>query len=141
MAATFLSNLYHSPFSLRVVKHREVLDLGGKHLRFFSAPLLHWPDTMFTLLEEANALFTCDAFGAHYCGDSMFNDEVPDLVPETKFYFDCLMRPFKDKVLSAIDKIRNEKIDIICRAIAGELRKEPPPRAVEVSPRGVVGGL
>ncbi|OFX25536.1 MAG: MBL fold metallo-hydrolase [Anaeromyxobacter sp. RBG_16_69_14] len=124
-AATFLGNLYHSPFSLRVVKHGEVLDLGGKHLRFFSAPFLHWPDTMFTLLEEANVLFTCDAFGAHYCGDSMFNDEVPDLVLEMKFYFDCLMRPFKDKVLSAVEKIRNEKIDIICPSHGPVLRSNP----------------
>ncbi len=124
-AANFLGNLLHIPFNTHIVKDREVLDLGGKSLRFFIAPFLHWPDTMFTLVEEDKILFTCDAFGAHYCGTSMFNDEVPDLVPEMKFYFDCLVRPFKDKVLSAIDKIRNEKIDMICPSHGPLLRKDP----------------
>jgi flavorubredoxin len=124
-AANFLGNLLHSPFTTHVVKDREVLDLGGKSLRFFIAPFLHWPDTMFTLLEEAKVLFTCDAFGAHYCGSGMYNDEVPDIIPEMEFYFDCLVRPFKDKVLSAIDKIRNEKIDMICPSHGPLLRKDP----------------
>jgi flavorubredoxin len=124
-AANFLRNLIHFPFSSHVVKDGEVIDLGGRHLRFFIAPFLHWPDTMFTLLEEYNLLFTCDAFGAHYCGSSMYNDEVPDLIPAMEFYFDCLVRPFKDKVLSAIDKIRNEKIDMICPSHGPLLRKDP----------------
>jgi NADH oxidase (H2O-forming) len=123
-AATFLGNLLHTPFKTHVVKDREVLELGEKSLRFFITPFLHWPDTMFTLAEEDRILFTCDAFGAHYCGTSMFNDEVPDLIHEMNFYFDCLVRPFKDKVLSAIEKIRNEKIEMICPSHGPLLRKD-----------------
>jgi flavorubredoxin len=55
----------------------------------------------------------------------MYNDEVADLLPEMEFYFDCLIRPFKDKVLSAIDKIRNEKIDMICPSHGPLLRTDP----------------
>src|ERR1039457_1706099 len=74
-AKTFLTNLIHKPFNSHVVKDGEVIDLGGKSLRFVLAPFLHWPDTMFTKLEPDNFLFTCDAFGAHYCGGSLFNDQ------------------------------------------------------------------
>jgi flavorubredoxin len=124
-AAGFLRNQLDIPFKGHAVKDGEVLDLGGKRLRFFHAPFLHWPDTMFTLQEEAGVLFTCDAFGAHYCGSGMFNDEAPDLVPEMEFYFECLIRPFKDRVMSAIDKIRNERIEVICPSHGPVLRADP----------------
>ncbi len=113
-ANTFLKNQLHKEFQAHVIKDGEVLDLGGKRLRFIVAPFLHWPDTMFTMEEESATLFTCDAFGSHYSGDSLFADELPDFTGETKFYFDCIIRPFKDKVLSAIAKIKGEKIATLC---------------------------
>ncbi len=124
-AANFLGNLIHTPFTGHVIKDGEILDLGGKHLRFIVAPFLHWPDTMFTLLEENRTLFSCDAFGAHYCGTGIFNDDMPDVTSDMEFYFDCLMRPFKEKVLSAVGKISNEQIDMICPSHGPVLRKEP----------------
>jgi flavorubredoxin len=113
-ARTFLGNQIHADFPARVVKDNETIDLGGRTLRFIMAPYLHWPDTMFTLLEQDAILFTCDAFGAHYCGSSIYNDEVPDYSKDMHFYFDCLVRPFKDKVISALKKIEGERIEMIC---------------------------
>jgi len=124
-ARTFLGNLIHTPFESHVVKDGEVIDLGGKRLRFVIAPFLHWPDTMFALEEESGALFTCDAFGAHYCGDSLFADELPDYLEDMEFYFDCIMRPFKDKALAAIEKIKNERIEIVCPSHGPVIRKDP----------------
>lgn len=124
-AKTFLGNLIHTPFESHVVKDGEVIDLGGKKIRFIIAPFLHWPDTMFALLEEQGALFTCDAFGAHYCGPSLFADELPDYIKEMEFYFDCIMRPFKDKALVAIDKIKNERIKIVCPSHGPVIRNDP----------------
>jgi flavorubredoxin len=124
-ARTFLGNLIHTAFDAHVIKDGEVIDLGGKHLRFIVAPFLHWPDTMFTLLEEDGALFTCDAFGAHYCGESLFADELDDYLEDMKFYFDCIMRPFKDKALAAIEKIRNERIEAVCPSHGPVIRKDP----------------
>lgn len=124
-AHTFLGNLIHTPFTSHVVKDGEVLDLGGKRLRFIIAPFLHWPDTMFSLLEEDGALFTCDAFGAHYCDGSIFADELPDYIKDMQFYFDCIMRPFKDKVLAGIEKIRHDRIEILCPSHGPVIRKDP----------------
>lgn len=124
-AHTFLGNLIHTPFPSHVVKDGEVIDLGGKHLRFFIAPFLHWPDTMFTLLVEDGAIFTCDAFGAHYCGPSIFADELPDYTKDMEFYFDCIMRPFKDRALAGIAKIKNERIEVVCPSHGPVIRKDP----------------
>ncbi len=124
-ARTFLGNLIHTDFPFRVVKDGDTIDLGGRTLRFFNAPYLHWPDTMFTLLEQDGILFTCDAFGAHFCGDALFNDEVPDYSKDMHFYFDCLIRPFKDKVLSAIQKIEGERIEMICPSHGPVIRTDP----------------
>lgn len=125
-AKNFLGNLLHKPFPSQVVKEGDTLDLGGRTLRFIIAPFLHWPDTMFTRLEEDNVLFTCDAFGAHLCGNGkIFNDEIEDFSMARKFYFDCLMRPFKDKALSAVEKIRHDVIDMICPSHGPIIRQDP----------------
>ncbi len=124
-ARTFLGNLIHTDFPSQVVKDGDTIDLGGRTLRFVNAPYLHWPDTMFTLLEQDGILFTCDAFGAHFCGDALFNDEVPDYSKDMHFYFDCLIRPFKDKVLSAIQKIEGERIEMICPSHGPVIRTDP----------------
>jgi NADH oxidase (H2O-forming) len=130
-AMTFLGNMIHTPFPSHVVKDGETLDLGGKQLSFIIAPFLHWPDTMFTYLDQDEMLFTCDAFGAHYCGASLFNDENPDLSGEMKFYFDCLVRPFKDKALSAIAKAGKLQIDMICPS-HGPIHRTDPLKAVQL---------
>ena len=125
-AKIFLGNLMRKPFASRVVKDGDSIDLGGRTLRFITAPFLHWPDTMFTRLEEENILFTCDAFGAHYCAPGkIFNDEVDDFTSARHFYFDCIFRPFKDKVLSAVEKIRHDPLDMICPSHGPIIRTDP----------------
>jgi flavorubredoxin len=45
---------------IRVITDGETIDLGGKTLRFIVAPMLHWPETMFSYLEEDGVLFSFD---------------------------------------------------------------------------------
>ena len=62
--ANYLKNITNRcDLDIHKVKDGEVLDLGGLSLTFLSAPNLHWPDSMFTWVKEANTLFTCDFFG------------------------------------------------------------------------------
>jgi len=125
-AKSFLGNLMHMPFNSQIVKEGDKIDLGGRTLRFIMAPFLHWPDTMFTRLEQDNILFTCDVFGAHYCSvGKILNDEVEDFTSARQFYFDCIFRPFKDKVLSAVEKIRHDVIDMVCPSHGPIIRQDP----------------
>lgn len=121
----FLEQLYEKPFKTHVVNEGEEIDLGGKTLRFISAPFLHWPDTMFTYLPEDAILFSCDAFGAHYCGNGLFNDEVEDFSGEFAFYFDNIMRPFKEKIREAVAKVQGLDLSMICPSHGPVLRRDP----------------
>jgi len=129
-ARTFLGNQIHSPFESRIVKDGDRLDLGGRSLRFIAAPFLHWPDTMFTLVEGEGVLFSCDAFGAHYSGAGVFADEMPDFFGETRFYFDCLMRAFKERVLAAVAKLDGIDLKLLCPS-HGPIYRQDARKAVE----------
>lgn len=102
----YLTNLMHRPFEQIAVKAGDSLDLGGGHrLTFVPAPNLHWPDTMFSFDEASKIMFTCDAFGAHYCNERAFDDDLSALGPHYRFYFDCLMLPNARSVTTAIRKV------------------------------------
>lgn len=121
----FLRQLYERPFKAHCVSEGEVLSLGDKTLRFILAPNLHWPDTMFTYLPEEELLFSCDAFGAHYCGDGLYNDQVDDYSMEFRFYFDTIMRPFKSFIREAVAKVESLAVTMICPSHGPLLRRHP----------------
>jgi flavorubredoxin len=114
-AANFLKQLLHKPLNIEVVEDGQEIDLGGKTLRFISAPFLHWPDTIFTYLVEEKMLFSCDAFGAHYCPKGhIFDDQIADFSADFHVYFDSIMRPFKDKIREALSRIEGLEIVMVC---------------------------
>jgi flavorubredoxin len=113
-AITYLQDMINRPFNFVYVKDGDTLDLGNKTLRFISAPNLHWPDSIFTYLEEDKLLFTCDSFGAHFCRDAMFDDLVEDYPESFKYYFDVILKPFSSFMLKAIEKIKPLEIHAIC---------------------------
>ncbi|CDF58522.1 FprA family A-type flavoprotein [Thermobrachium celere] len=107
------------------VEAKEELNIGDRTLKFISAPFLHWPDTIFTYSEKDKILFTCDAFGCHYCDEnSIFNDEVGDFSDEFRYYYDVIMGPFKKYVVSAIEKIKNIDFDMVCTSHGPVLRRD-----------------
>ena len=111
-AINYLKNILNREFNY--IEAKEDLSLGKTTLKFISAPNLHWPDTIFTYVEELNFLFTCDFTGCHYCPagsiSASFGDEYFE---EMKYYFDCIMGPFKKFVNMGLDKIKDLKFDII----------------------------
>jgi len=124
-AQNFLGQLLNGPFNAQVVSDGQELDLGGRTLRFLLAPYLHWPDTMFTYLVEDGVLFSCDAFGSHYCASQLFDDEILDFSKDFHFYFDCIMRPFKDKVREAVAKVEKLELQLICPSHGPIHRRDP----------------
>ena len=104
-------------FKSLVVKDGDTLDLGGKTLKFIVVPNLHWPDTMYTYIEELKTLVTCDSFGSHYGFDDVLRSKVQDVdgyMRAAKYYFDNIIGPFKRFMLKAIDRIEQIDVDMIC---------------------------
>ncbi|MFL0604627.1 diflavin flavoprotein [Cylindrospermopsis raciborskii] len=110
VAIQFLEGLVHQPFKRRIVKNGDRLSLGNGHeLEFVIAPNLHWPDTIFSFDHHTETLYTCDAFGMHYCSDSTFDDNLATIEEDFKYYYDCLMGPNSRSVLSAIKRMAELK--------------------------------
>lgn len=114
LAISYLQDFMGRDFKHLVVKDGDTLDLGNKTLKFISAPNLHWPDSIYTYLEEDKLLFTCDSFGCHFCHHKMYDDQVGDFDEAFKYYFDVILKPFSKFMLKAIEKIRPLEIQGIC---------------------------
>jgi flavorubredoxin/flavin reductase (DIM6/NTAB) family NADH-FMN oxidoreductase RutF len=106
VAIQFLENLVHTPFKRQIIKNADKLDLGNGHvLEFVIAPNLHWPDTIFTFDHKTETLYTCDAFGLHYCSDATFDEDLAAISPDYQYYYECLMAPNSRSVLSALKRM------------------------------------
>jgi flavorubredoxin/flavin reductase (DIM6/NTAB) family NADH-FMN oxidoreductase RutF len=107
VAHQFLAELVHQPYNQVQIKSGDKLDLGNGHeLEFCTAPNLHWPDTIFTYDHKTQHLFTCDAFGMHFCDDQTFDEDLALISPDYKVYYDCLMGPNARSVLSALKRMK-----------------------------------
>ena len=102
----------HRAFKSRAVKSGETLDLGTNpesgiehRFEFLSAPNLHWPDTIFSFDHGTGVLYTCDAFGLHYCSDEVFDTDPGSIAPDFRYYYDCLMGPNARSVLQALKRM------------------------------------
>ncbi|UKO96312.1 diflavin flavoprotein [Nostoc sp. UHCC 0870] len=106
VAIQFLEDLVHQPFKRKIVKNGDRLDLGNGHaIEFVIAPNLHWPDTIFSFDHKTQILYTCDAFGMHYCSDSTFDEDLKTIEADFHYYYECLMGPNARSVLSALKRM------------------------------------
>jgi len=121
----FLQGILNEDINPLQVKDGDFIDLGGKTLEFIHAPFLHWPDTMFTYLKEDNILFSCDSFGCHYADPKMFDDQVDDFSHAYRYYYDHIVRPFKEYVLKGGAKLEGKDLKIICPSHGPILRTNP----------------
>lgn len=118
VAIGFLKNIVNHDFYSIAVKENDTLNLGDKTLRFMVLPNLHWPDTMYTYIEEDKTLLTCDSFGSHYSFDEILLSKVTDnegYLRAKKYYFDNIIGPFKKPFMTkALERIKDLDIDMIC---------------------------
>lgn len=95
-ASGFLKEIVNRDFTSIVVRDNQRMEIGDKTLRFMFVPNLHWPDTMYTYIEEEQILVTCDSFGSHYGFQEVLLSKVTawdDYMRATKYYFDCILVP------------------------------------------------
>lgn len=95
----------------------ETLDLGGMTLTFKITPMVHWPETMMTYVEEKSVLFSGDAFGCFGALNGGIIDEETDVepfIPEMYRYYSNIVGKYGIFVQKAIGKLSSLKIDYIC---------------------------
>ncbi len=100
-------------WNFRVVKTGDRIKLGEKTLTFIETPMLHWPDSMMTWLEERKVLFSMDGFGQHIASSERFDDElgVGEAIRWAKIYYANILMPFGRNVLRTIKKLEELKIN------------------------------
>jgi anaerobic nitric oxide reductase flavorubredoxin len=124
-----LQGHYHQDWNFVPVKTGDTLQLGSTSLVFVEAPMLHWPDTMFTYMTGENILFSNDAFGQHYATEALYNDRVDqcELFAEAIKYYANILTPFSSQVAKKINEVLALElpVDMICPSHGVIWRSEP----------------
>jgi anaerobic nitric oxide reductase flavorubredoxin len=124
-----LEKHYFGNWDFQVVKTGDTLNLGERTLSFLEAPMLHWPDSMFTYIEKDSLLLPNDAFGQHLATSKRFDDEVDQntLMWEAAKYYANILWPFSTLVTRKIEEVQKLglKIDMIAPSHGIIWRKDP----------------
>lgn len=95
------------------VKTGDTLNVDDRQFVFLQAQMLHWPDSMFTLLADEGILFSNDAFGQHLCFKERMDTDIPEYVlmdAARKFYAN-LITPLSMLVLQKLEEV--SKLDLL----------------------------
>jgi len=105
---------YFGDWDFQVVKTGDEINLGRRSLRFIEAPMLHWPDSMFTYIEKDALLLPNDAFGQHLATSKRFDDEVNEniIMEEATKYYANILWPLSSLVIKKIEEIQKQNLKI-----------------------------
>jgi flavorubredoxin len=113
----------------RPVATGEELSLGGRKLTFLETRMIHWPDSMFTYLNENRILFSSDGFGQHYAGPEKFDDQIDDatVLYHAKKYFANILLLYSAHIQKLLDKVLGLELEfkMICPDHGIIWRKDP----------------
>ena len=120
---------FHKDWNFITVKTGDTLNIGKCELVFVEMTMIHWPDSMMTFAKGPNVLFSNDAFGQHYSGASIFEDEVDgcEVWREALKYFANILSPFTALIKKKIDEVlkMNLPVEVIAPSHGVIWRKEP----------------
>ena len=92
-----------------IVKDGETLQIGNHNLKFFMAPMVHWPEVMFTYDETEKILFTADAFGKFGA-----NKEGDKWLDEARRFYVGIVGKYGPQVQAILKKVQDLNIKMIC---------------------------
>ena len=117
---TFISNFFDGiDLSNKLeVKDGDTLSLGKHELTFVFAPMVHWPEVMFTYDKTDKVLFSADAFGKFGA-----LDVEEDWACEARRYYFGIVGKYGMQVQAVLKKAAALDIQTIC-ALHGPILKE-----------------
>jgi len=120
---------YYQNWDFQVVKTNDQLKLGKRTLSFLEAPMIHWPDSMFTYCPQDALLLPNDAFGQHFAASEKFDDQVDQcvLMEEAEKYYANILWPLGGVILKKIQELQNLNLSIKMIALSHGIiwRKNP----------------
>ena len=116
--AVMLKNYFGFEGNVHLVKEGDALSVGKRTLSFVFAPMVHWPEVMFTYIPEDGTLFSADAFGTFGAlPGSVFADEVDferDFLDDARRYYFNIVGKYGVQVTNVLKKAAGLKIGLIC---------------------------
>ena len=108
------------------IKEGDTLPLGSHTLKFFVAPMVHWPEVMVSVDTATGVLFSADAFGKFGAlGKTAFwADEDPDWVCEGRRYYFNICGKYGPQVQALLKKLGGENISLIAPLHGPIIRKD-----------------
>lgn len=97
-------------YQSKVVGEGETLCIGKSILRFFTAPMVHWPEVIVTYLETEKTLFSADAFGKF----GVYDADPEDWACEARRYYFNICGKYGAQVVALLKKASTLAIDKIC---------------------------
>lgn len=107
MMANFFEDM--DSFDKLVVKENDVLSLGRHQLTFVFAPMVHWPEVMFTYDSTDKVLFSADGFGKFGA-----TDVEEDWACEARRYYFGIVGKYGAQVQTILKKASALDIQTIC---------------------------
>ena len=94
-----------------VVKENDILPLGKGELKFIAAPMVHWPEVIFTYYNEDKILFSADAFGKFGALDI---EDPEGWACEARRYYFGIVGKYGPQVQAVLKKVAPLDIKVIC---------------------------
>lgn len=111
-AIKFMEQFYEGiQIKSQIVKEGDILDLGNDiTLKFYSAPMVHWPEVLMTYVEKEETLFSADGFGKF----GVYNADPDDWACEARRYYFNICGKYGNNVANVLKKVAAVKIQKIC---------------------------
>ncbi len=108
-----MKQFYHADYSDKciVAADGDTLSLGTHVLKFISAPMVHWPEVMFTYDTADKVLFSADAFGKFGANDV---EDPEGWACEARRYYFGIVGKFGAQVQAVLKKTADLDIQTIC---------------------------
>ena len=122
MLQRFHPEFTHSEDQKIAVKEGDTLNLGNHELTFIMAPMVHWPEVMFSYESYDKVLFSADAFGAFGANDAVYEELDPICLKEARRYYIGIVGKYGKQVQAVLKKVAKYDVQMIC-ALHGPILK------------------
>ena len=119
-AATMVRQFFNARLAerIQIIDEKSVLETGHHVFRFVSAPMVHWPEVIFSYEEKEGILFSADAFGSFGAlNGHLFADEVnfeTDYLDEARRYYTNIVGKYGMQVQAVLKKAAALTINYVC---------------------------